>query len=234
MVLVPVTVTDHTARTVQGLVRSFVKTANPEDEFILLTVSTLPSATSEFITDTEAVEGMIASTNPGGFTALMDTVYLGLNRMRKAHNPRRALIVVSDGIDNHSRYSRSELLRVALEADIQIYSIVMNTGAGAVSVGNGAPFRPSMVAKPWDRGPQVQGPDLMEKLAEKTGGLFFHARNDAEVRDAMAKAGQALRNEYVIGYRMPDSSSSGKWHQVGVKSAVPKVNVHARTGYYAP
>src|SRR5580700_3537209 len=72
-------------QTTLGLVkdsaRTFVRTANPEDEFLLLTVSTLPAASPEFTTDAGTIEESIAFTRPGGFTALIDTVYLGLNQM---------------------------------------------------------------------------------------------------------------------------------------------------------
>ena len=174
MVLVPVTVTDHNGKTIEGLraedfniledqvpqqivsftsedapcsvglvldisgsmrntldaakgvAQSFFQTANPEDEFLLLTVSTQPEAVSGFTTDIAALEENIERTSPGGMTALIDTVYLGLNRMRKARQPRRALLILSDGMDNYSRYSKSELMRVALEADVQIYTIIVD------------------------------------------------------------------------------------------------------------
>jgi len=98
----------------KGVSRSFFQTANPEDEFMLLTVSTRPESVSGFTNDTADLERRIARTAPGGMTALIDTVYLGLNRMRKASEPRRALLILSDGMDNYSRYSKGEMLRVAL------------------------------------------------------------------------------------------------------------------------
>jgi Ca-activated chloride channel family protein len=213
--------------------RAFVRTANADDEFLLLTVSTQPSVNSEFTSDSADVEGSIARTSPGGFTALIDTVYLGLNQMRKARNPQRALVILSDGMENHSRYSKSELLRVALEADVQIYAIIIDNGAGISSAAT-FPFRPSMIGKPGDQAAQRQGPNLLEELADKTGGLYFHARNDAEAQAGMLKAGQALRNQYLIGYRPADFGQSGKWHRIRVKATVPKINIHARSGYYAP
>jgi VWFA-related protein len=91
-----------------------------------------------------------------------------------------------------------------------------------------------MIAKPGDRGRDREGPGLLEELAGKTGGLHFLAHNDAEAKDAAAKVGRALREEYVIGYRPPAYGVAGKWHRVHVKSTVPKVNVYARNGYYAP
>jgi len=218
---------------VKDSARAFVRTANRDDEFLLLTVSTLPAASPEFTTDTETLEENIALTRPGGFTALIDTVYLGLNQMRKARNPQRALVILSDGMDNHSRYSKAELLRDALEADVQIYTIIVDNGAGGSSA-NTVPFRPSMIQKPGDQAAARQGPSLLEELADKTGGLSFHVRSGAEAKEGILKVGQALRNQYVIGYQPADSEPSGKLHRIRVKSTLPKVTVHARSGYYAP
>lgn len=216
----------------KGVLQSFFQTANPEDEFLLLTVSTQPEAVSRFTTDIADLQNSIERTNPGGMTALIDTVYLGLNGMRKARQPRRALLVLSDGMDNFSRYSKGELMRVALEADVQIYTIIVDNGSGGGSTG--IPFRPSMVAKPIDQARERQGPLLLEELADKTGGLHFHVRNDADAKEAAFKVGRALRNEYVIGYQPPNSGATGKWHHIRVKANVPKVNVYARNGYYTP
>src|ERR1700730_1204085 len=105
----------NTLDAVKGVAQSFFQPANPEDEFRLLTVSTQPEAISGFTTDIADLEGSIERTSAGGMTALIDTVYLGLNRMRKAKHPRRALLILSDGMDNYSRYSKSEVMRVALE-----------------------------------------------------------------------------------------------------------------------
>jgi VWFA-related protein len=75
---------------------------------------------------------------------------------------------------------------------------------------------------------------MLEELSDKTGGLHFHVRSDAEAKEAAFKAGQALRNQYVIGYQPSMSGATGQWHKIRVKSNVPKVNVYARSGYYAP
>jgi Ca-activated chloride channel family protein len=279
MVLVPVAVTDHGGRTVEGLraddfnvfddrrpqkivsfssedvpssvglvldisgsmqqtlgsakeiARAFFGSANPKDEFLLLTVSTQPAATPAFTSDTAALEESIGFAKPEGLTALFDTVYLGLTRMREAQWPRRALLIISDGGDNHSRYSDKDLMSIALEADVQIYTIVVDGLAGlGTSI---TPYRPSMIQKPWDRAAERQGPEMLEKLSDRTGGLYFRARNTDEARQDAIKAGRALRNEYVIGYIPPVSGMPGKWHQIRVKSKASNLHVHARGGYYS-
>jgi VWFA-related protein len=90
-----------------------------------------------------------------------------------------------------------------------------------------------MVGKPIDMARQNQGRNFLEELSEKTGGLSFHAGSAGETREAVRKAGQAIRNVYVLGYRPPDPDTSGKWHRIRVKADVPHTNVAARTGYYA-
>jgi len=280
MVLVPVTVTDHDGRTVEGLraddfnlfddrkpqkiisfssddapcsvglvldisgsmqqtlsaakeiAQAFFGSANPQDEFLLLTVSTQPAAMPAFTTDTVALEESIGFAQPGGLTALFDTVYLGLNRMREAQWPRRALLILSDGGDNHSRYSEKDLMSVALEADVQIYTIVVDNGLAGLGTSI-TPYRPSLIKKPWDHAGERQGPEILEKLSDLTGGLHFHVRNTDEAKEDAIKAGRSLRNEYVIGYRPPDSGTSAKWHRIRVKAKASNVHVHARNGYYA-
>jgi len=279
MVLVPVTVTDHYGKTIEGLraqdfnildeqkpqrivsfaredapcsvgmvldisgsmrnilgpakevAQAFFGTANPQDEFLLLTVASQPEELSGFTTDIKALEESIDFTKSGGMTALVDTIYLGLNRMRKAHQPRRALLILSDGMDNFSRHSQSELMRVALEADTQIYTVILDNPSAGVT--GSIPLRPSMIKKPIDQGRENEGPALLEKLSEKTGGLHFRARDGAQARQAVIRAAQAIRNQYVIGYQAPDSPMVGKWHRVRVKANVPNVNVYARNGYYS-
>lgn len=278
LVLVPVTVTDRHAKTVEGLraedftvldnqapqqiisfgtddapssvsivldisgsmqkalaaakemLKTFFAASNPDDDFLMLTVSTQPSAAPKFTSDTGALTESIGSARPGGLTSLLDTAYLGLLRMKEARQPRRAMIILSDGFDNHSRYSQGELMSLALEADVQVYSMIFDTG---LPESNSVPFVSPMVAKPWVLARMRQGPDFLEKLSAKTGGLSFHVRNDAEAREALGKTSQALRTEYLIGYQPSESGAPGKWHQIRVKSGVPKVYVHARNGYYS-
>lgn len=279
LVLVPVAVTDHNGKTIQGLsarnftvfddqmsqsivsfsnddapcsvgvvldisgsmrgllgsakqiAHSFLSTANPQDEFLLLTVSSEPEAVTGFSRDIGELEKAVDVTKAGGLTSLIDTVYLGLHQMRSSKNPRRALLIVSDGMDNHSRYSKSELLRVALEADVQIYAIAFDNPAAAT--GNTIPFRPVMIRKAGDQGEDRQGRELLEDLASKTGGLHFRVQNAGEASEAAGKAARAIREEYVLGYQPPDSGSAGKWHRIRVKADVPHASVYARNGYYA-
>ncbi|MGB9202616.1 MAG: VWA domain-containing protein [Terriglobales bacterium] len=214
------------------MAQDFFGTRNPDDEFLLLTASTQPAATAQFTSDTAALEESTGFAQPGGLTALIDTVYLGVSRMREARWRRRALLILSDGMDNHSRYSQSELMRLALEANVQIYTIVIDNGSASAST-HTVPYRPSLIMKPWDRAEEHQGAEMLEKLSDLTGGLHFRVNSDAQAKEAVINIGRALRNEYVIGYYLPDSATSGRWHRIRVKLNASKASVHARKGYYS-
>lgn len=279
MVLVPITVTDHAGKTIEGLrandftifddrtpqliasfssedapcsvglvldisgsmrnaletarsvSHAFFKTSNDNDEFLLLTVSTQPDAEPQFTSDTQRLESTIDAAKSGGLTALFDTVYLGLTRMKSAQRPRRALLILSDGVDNHSRHSQRDLLHAALEADVQVYTILIDSVVGTSTAG--FPSRSVMIQKPWEQSAAAQGPQALEHLSEQTGGLHFHVREEGRAAEAAARIGRALRNQYVLGYYPSAAPDGGKWHQVRVKSTVPKAYVSGRGGYYS-
>ena len=203
----------------KDVVHEFLAASNNEDEMFLLTVSSTPAVASGFTEDFSLLERSVRSAFAGGGTALIDTAYLGLTRMRKAERPRRAMLVLSDGVDNHSRYSKSELMNVAMEADTQIYTIIIdNTPLGK---------------KPIELTEEHRGWDLMDDLAEKTGGLSFRVRSVGDAKSAARNIGEAIRNQYMIGYRPPEIAGSGKWHRIRVKADVPRASIYAPSGYYA-
>lgn len=278
MVLVPVTVTDRNARTIEGLgakdfavfdnqirqeIASFaaeeapcsveivldvsgsmqgslsmakgiaediLRNADPNDEFQLLTISTHPEAHSGFSSDTAATERTIRAATPGGMTSLLDTVHLGLVHIKQARLPRRVMLILSDGVDNYSRYSEGELMDTALEADVQIYTMIFS---GRSSLSSSVLFRPALAEKSWKPAGDHDGSRLLEKLAAKTGGLSYHISNTDDVRQAVNEAEKAMRSEYVIGYRPSMPGDPGAWHRLRVTSNIPKLNVHARNGYFA-
>lgn len=134
-------------------------------------------------------------------------------------------------MENHSRYSERELKNLAVEADVQIYTILM-AGASA-SPSAAALLRPVLVNRPVDQAREHQGPSMLEALSSETGGMSFRVGDGAGAKNAAIKAAQAIRSEYVIGYRPPEGYADRKWHQVRVKSDIPRVKIYARKRYYA-
>ena len=200
----------------------FYKTANPQDEFFLVSFADRAQLTSRFTNSVEELQTRMMYTAAKGRTALMDGIYLGLSQMRSAHNAKRALLIISDGGDNHSRYNESDIKNFVKEADVQIYAIGI--------------FDPLSTRSRTSE--ELNGPSLLNELTEMTGGRVFPVENLNDLPDTAAKIGMELRNQYVLGYRPSNHERDGKWRKIKVKLRPPKglppLNVYAKSGYYAP
>ncbi|HXO60937.1 MAG TPA: VWA domain-containing protein [Candidatus Acidoferrales bacterium] len=200
----------------------FFKTANPQDEFFLVSFNERAELTSSFTNSIEDLQTRMMLTVPRGRTALLDAIYLGLSQMRGARNAKRALLILSDGGDNHSRYSENDIKRLVKEADTQLYAVGIFDPLG---------YR--------NRTPEeLNGPSLLSEVTEMTGGRVFAVEKIDELPDIATKIGMELRNQYVIGYRPSNKTHDARWRKVKVKLRAPKglppLSVYAKTGYYAP
>jgi VWFA-related protein len=203
-------------------VTEFFKTANPEDEAFLVEFNDRPELVNPFTHNLEEIQNRLTFTQSKGRTALLDGIYLALHTMKKAHNPRKALVVISDGGDNSSRYTESEVKNLVKEADVQIYAIGIYEPAASRG-----------------RTPEeLAGPGLLTDVSEPTGGRHFIVENLSDLPDVAAKIGIELRNQYVLGYSPSNQTRDGKYRKVSVKlvqpRGLPPLHAFWRTGYYAP
>jgi Ca-activated chloride channel family protein len=203
-------------------VAQFFKTANPEDEFFLIEFNDRPQLIVPFTTNTDEVQNQLTFTQSKGRTALLDGIYMSMNNMKKAHNPRKAILIISDGGDNSSRYTESEIKNAVREADVQVYAIGIFEPMGS-------------------RGrttEEMAGPGLLSEIAEQTGGRHFPVENLSELPDIAAKIGIELRNQYVLYYSPKNQERDGKYRHVNVKliqpRGLPPLKAFFRLGYYAP
>jgi Ca-activated chloride channel family protein len=200
----------------------FFKTANPQDEFFLVSFNERAELTSTFTNSVEDLQSRMLLTSPKGRTALLDAIYLGLSQMRGAHNAKRALLILSDGGDNHSRYNESDIKRLVKEADTQLYAIGIYDPLG---------YR--------NRTPEeLNGPSLLAEITELTGGRVFAVEHLNDLPDIASKIGMELRNQYVLGYKPSNHTHDARWRKIKVKLRAPKglppLTVYSKTGYYAP
>jgi Ca-activated chloride channel family protein len=197
----------------------FIKTANPQDEFFVIGFNDRPELIEDFTNSVEDIQARLATVRSGKRTALLDAIYYGVVKMKDARHERKAILVVSDGGDNNSRYTAGELRAQVRESDVELYAI-----------GIFDPYAPT----PEER----FGPMLLNDLSEETGGRLFRVDDISEMGDIAEKISTELRNQYVIGFRPKDLSRDGKWRKVKVKvnppQGLPPLTIHARTGYYAP
>jgi len=197
----------------------FFKTANPQDEFFMITFSDEPEEVTDFTNSVDEIQNKLVFAVPRRRTALLDAIYMGLSKMRQAKYPKKALLIISDGGDNHSRYTENEIKAMVKEADVMIYAIgIYDRYASATE--------------------ERLGPQLLSEITELTGGRAFTIDNPNDLGDVATKIGVELRNQYVLGYRPNKVVRDGKWRKIKVKLLPPKglppLRVYARTGYYAP
>jgi Ca-activated chloride channel family protein len=200
-------------------VSEILKIGNPQDEFFLIKFADRPEETTNF---TPAVDGIASDAVigvPRGRTALLDAIYMGLTKMRQAKYRRRALLIISDGGDNHSRYTEGEVKSLVKEADVMIYAIGIYDHYSATHE-------------------EYLGPALLSQVSGLTGGRTFTIDSPSDLPPIAQRIGTELRDQYVIGYNPGNSHRDGKWHKIKVKIRLRKrarhLQVYAKAGYYAP
>ncbi len=199
----------------------FFKTANPQDEFFLVNFNDRAQLVSPFTGSIEELQDRMLYTPARGRTAMLDAIYLGLSQMKGARNTKRALLIISDGGDNHSRYNEADIRNFLKEADVELYAIGIYEPSGS---------RPTPE--------EEEGPMMLNELSEMSGGRTFavEASNLNELPDIATKISMELRNQYVLGYRPSNKARDGKWRKIKVRLRPPKglppLTVYAKYGYY--
>jgi Ca-activated chloride channel family protein len=204
-------------------VAQFLKTANPDDDFFLVEFNDQPRLVVPLTRDVEEIQNQLTFAQSKGRTALLDALVLSLHEMKNSKKNRKALLIISDGGDNSSRYSESEVRKMVRENDVLIYAV------GVFEPYGGRSRTPE----------EASGPGLLNDISEQTGGRHFPT-DVTELPDIAAKIGVELRNRYVLGYSPTDPHRDGRYHRVEVKVlpprglGIPKLSARWRLGYFAP
>lgn len=203
----------------RNALRAFIETSHEDDDFFLIGFNHRANLLAEF-TDGNTLVSKLTLVEPKGQTALYDAAYLGIEKVKQGRHAKRALLLISDGQDNSSRYTFSELRKLLKETDVQIYCI------GIVEMGGGAGSTLDL-----------QGQAILEEVAQVTGGKAFFPRSAAELEDAITRIALELRHQYSIGYVPTNVQRDGQWHKIKVRvippRGLPNLTVRAKEGYYA-
>jgi Ca-activated chloride channel family protein len=203
-------------------VAEILKPSNYDDEFFLIRVSDRPDLAVDFTNNGAEIQSRLLPVVSKGRTSLLDGIYLGLQQMKRARNQRKALIVLSDGGDNHSRYHRTEILNLTRESDVEIY---------AIGLFEPEPTREQPAAT-------LKGPILLTELAEETGGRHMPVHKIGALPDIAQNIGSAIRRQYLLGYTPTGLARDGRYRKVQVSIAPqrnqPALRVDWKRGYYAP
>ena len=196
-----------------------VNASNPQDDFGLIIIGDKPRVALHFDDSASNIQNAADALQPDGATALWDGMYLGVKELKNSRHERKAMVVISDGGDNHSRYSVSELRSLLKEADVGVYAIGMF----------------DLYAT---RLEEKKGPLQLDEVTSVTGGRVFSAHDSVELSRAVTQISHELRNQYVLGYYASHRSRDGKWRRLKVQlagsTAQARFRLYAKRGYYAP
>ncbi len=197
----------------------FINTSHPRDEYYLIAFNKRAQLLMDRTRDGEAVLNKLTLVEPKNNTALYDACYLGVERVTRGTHQKKALLIISDGQDNASRYNFKEVRRLMKESDVVIYSVGIMDGRD-VSSQEG-----------------LQGQAFLDELSGVTGGKSFYPTSAVEMDEIFERIALELRHQYSIGYTPKGFEPDGKWHRVKVKvkppRGLPRLTVRNREGYYA-
>jgi Ca-activated chloride channel family protein len=190
---------------------AFLKTSNPHDEYFLIEFADQPELVENFTTDLAKLQKRIFSTSARGQTPLFDAVQMGLEKIKDARNTKKALLVITDGEDNNSRSTFSDVRELTRQEDVLIYAI------GLVGT---------------NRGQQT-----IKDIVETAGGRAFFPSSAGQLSDICTRIAIELKNQYLLGYRSTNQVKDGTWREIHVDvdppKGLPPLKVRAKTGYYA-
>jgi VWFA-related protein len=200
----------------RAAVSVFFRTAVPGDEFLLVEFNNAPQLLCSFTSDTGLIERSLAGIEAHNRTALLDAIYMAIHQMKGARNFHKALFILSDGVDNNSRYNETEIRNIVREADVSVYSIGL-----------------------FGSGPAIKhGARLLRGLSNETGGRMWQVDRMADLPDAVTKISAAIRHQYLLGFSSSNPHRDGMYRKIQVRITpppdAPPLAASWRTGYYAP
>jgi VWFA-related protein len=214
---------DYKLRTARDATAQFLQTLNAGDEAFLVEFGDHAKLSVGFTTNPGEIQSVLKNVQGAGLTAMLDAINTGLHEMKTARNPRKAMIVVSDGGDNHSQYTAKQIESLVREADVQVYAMGV--------------FEPTFS---FGLSPEeVSGPRLLSEISNQTGGRAFAAAVSSDLPSVASRIAVELRNQYVLAYYSTNQTRDGKYRKVEIKVSQPHgiaspLKTHWRQGYYAP
>jgi Ca-activated chloride channel family protein len=203
----------------RAAVGEFLNTANPDDDYFVITFADRPDLLADTTQSAGSIQAKLASATPSGHTALLDAIYLGIWKLRNARYSRRALLIISDGGDNHSRYRKQDIRRMVQEADVQIYAI-------------------GIFDSKFKTPEEWAGKRLLTEITEATGGRTLTLDSPRRLREMAAIVSEELRSQYILGFHSNRPARDGRWRKIKVQTTATRgdnpLQIYSKKGYLAP
>lgn len=204
--------------------RAFIEASNPSDEVFLIGFNDEVELLQPFTSDIDEISDALENAIVTGDTALYDAIYLGVQEAHKGKKSKKAVVVITDGIDRMSTYTLNELVSFVQESDVQIYSIFLNELPDKGLFGR------------WRKTEPERALDALKRISQESGGKVHIPSKDNTIHDIVADIASELRSQYSIGYFSSNEKSDGSWRRVVIKlnSDISNPQLRYRRGYYAP
>jgi VWFA-related protein len=208
--------------------KKFVDSLGRDDRVAVATFTTRFQAISDLTTDRNKMKQCIDRiVNPGGDTALYDATWSALDSLGGTANARRALVILTDGVDSAfipdeqgSKHAFDELMSRVEEEDATIYPIYFDTEPEV----SGGPYTPRVFATARKQ---------LEALAEQTGGSYFRASRAEDLDGVYKSVAAELHSFYSVAYTAKDARNDGRWRKIAITVNRAGVKARTRRGYYA-
>ena len=199
---------------------AFLKTSNPADEYFLMAFADRPLVEQGFTSDISEIQNRLMQTKAAGSTTLFDAIYLALEKMKQSSHSKKAILLITDGEDTHSRYSIRNVHEAVKESDVQIFAIgIVNSFYSDLARGR-------------------TGRGILEKITAMTGGSAYFPNSVYELEDICTKIAIGLKNQYILGYSPTNQTQDGRWRKIKIKMTPPRglhsLSVRTKRGYYGP
>jgi Ca-activated chloride channel family protein len=197
----------------------FFALGNPDDDYFVITFADRPALLTDASESIGTIQARLANAVAGGHTALLDAIYMGENELQQARYKRRALLIISDGGDNRSRFTARELKGMVEEEDATVYAI-------------------GLFDKVFKSPEEWAGKRLLTQITEATGGRTVTLNNPKDLPQAASEISVEMRNQYILGYRPSNPARNGRWRKIKVRVSPPahtaQLQVYSKSGYRAP
>jgi len=195
---------------------SFVRKSNPEDETFIVHFDDTARLDQDFTNSISLLEETLAGVTPYGQTAIYDALFVALDHMKYARNPKKAVLLMTDGVDNSSKHTLDEAVETTRRSRVAVYTVGLLSNSGG-----------------------QKAEDSLVRIAEASGGRAFFPLTVEEARANMERVARDLREQYTLGYIPSNPSRNGGWRSVRVDIIPPpgtprttKLHANYRHGYY--
>jgi len=217
--------------TIKYATRKFVENLKPEDQFSLVTFNTKVWLKMDWGHQTDRLDHVLSSIFCKDNTNLWDAIWVVSTDVFKGIKERKAIIIMSDGLDNNSSVSYADALDAAVRSEAAVY-VVSKTQAVKESIFS------QMAAAGYYNGISqeifMQADLALRKLAYETGGRVLYPNTFGQLDNIYAEVDEELRNQYTLGYVSNNQTKDGSYRRIQVAVNAPDVVISARPGYYAP